>query len=156
MTTRTRFISNQLISSSQSGPIARAGYGVVDSFVARTQRMFVEHVTLEPNLRVERGADCQRAAQGTSIDEDLEFDAFQIEMNPEELATGKRISQRLEGNDSTGETPVVFVCGASRRGFFEGQPACLSFAATHARAIGKTAKTNVQLLRAESGWTNLG
>jgi len=116
--------------------------------------VFVEHVTLKPNLRVECGANCEGATQRASIDEHFEFNAVQIEMNPEEFASGKRIPQRLEGNDATRETPVVFVCGSSRRGFFEGHPARFALAATHARAIGETAETDVQLLRAKSRWTN--
>src|ERR1041384_845031 len=112
-------------------------------------------MTLKPNLRVERGANCQRATKRATVDEHLELDAFQIEMNPEELAAGERILQWLESNDSTRKAPVVFVCGSSRRGFFEWYPARLAFTATHAPAIGGTAKTDVQLLRAESRWANL-
>ena len=65
---------------------------MIDALVARTQCMFVEHVTLQPNLRVKRGADGQRvAAQGALVNENFEFDAFEVEVNPEELASGKRI-----------------------------------------------------------------
>src|SRR5689334_22603591 len=42
------------------------------------------------------------------------------------------------------------------RGFFERHPARLALAATHARAIRETAETDMQLLGAETRWTNLG
>ena len=47
------------ISPSQSSPKTGRRMGVIDTLVTRTQRVFVEHVALKPNLRVERGADRQ-------------------------------------------------------------------------------------------------
>jgi hypothetical protein len=47
--------------------------------------------------------------------------------------------------------------GRSRWGsFFEGQPTGFSLSTADARAVSKPAQTDVQLLRGESGWTNLG
>ena len=43
--------------------------------------MFVKHVSLQPDFRIERGADRQRiATQGALVDEHFEFDAIEIEM----------------------------------------------------------------------------
>ena len=53
--------------------------------------MFVEYVTLEPNLRIECGANCKGSTQCATVNQHFEFDAFEIEMNPEELAAGERI-----------------------------------------------------------------
>ena len=48
--------------------------------------MFVDHVSLKPNFRIECRAHTQLTTQGAPVDKDFEFDAIEIEMNPEELA----------------------------------------------------------------------
>ena len=64
--------------------------------------MFIKHVSLKPNLRIERGSDSQRtAAECTLINQNFELDAVQIEMNPKEFAAGKRILQWFESDNAS-------------------------------------------------------
>ena len=53
--------------------------------------MFVEHVALQPNFRFQARADGQLATQSTAVNQYFELDAFEIEMNPKQFTTGKRI-----------------------------------------------------------------
>src|SRR2546423_1812250 len=162
ITTRARLIQISvnpcnlwLISSFQSTPETRLRTGVINTFITRTQRMLVEHVSLQPNLRVEVCADSQSiATQRALIDEHFELDALEIEMNPEELASGKRISQRLESDHAPRQTPVVFMCSPRRRCFLQRRPMRLSLPASYAGPIRKPAQTDVKFLRAETSWTN--
>src|SRR5215212_7877536 len=106
--------------------------------------MFVEYVPLKPNLRVECSADSQGvAAQDALIDEHFQLDAFEVEMNPEEIASGKRVFQRFESDYAARQTPIILVRRPRGRGLFEGHPTRLPFPAPHARAISKTTKTDV-------------
>ena len=51
--------------------------------------MLVKHVSLKPNFRFERGPNGECVAtQGALVYENFEFDAFEIEMNPDEFAAG--------------------------------------------------------------------
>ena len=51
--------------------------------------MLVEHVTLKPNFRIERRSNRQRiSAQCALVNENFELDAFEIEMDPNQLFAG--------------------------------------------------------------------
>src|ERR1044071_8218447 len=115
--------------------------------------MFVEYVSLKPNLSIECGSDSQGvAAQGALVDEHFELDAFEIEVNPEELASGKWVSQRFESDHAARQTPIILMRCAGGRGFFEWHPPRLRLSSPHARAIRQTTKTDVQLLSAKPRW----
>lgn len=61
--------------------------------------MLVEHVALKPNFGFDSCADAQRiSTERTLINQDLELDAFEVEMNPEKLASGKRVLQWFESD----------------------------------------------------------
>src|SRR5690348_12446431 len=75
-------------------------------------------------------------------------------MNPEKLASRKRIAQGLKRDHTSRQAPIVFMRGSRGRGFFERRPPRLALAATHARAICETAKTDVQLLGGKAGGSN--
>jgi len=63
--------------------------------------MFVQYVSLEPNLGVEHCADCQWCAtQRSLVHKYFKFHPVQVEMNPEKLTSGKRILQRPESDDA--------------------------------------------------------
>jgi len=88
--------------------------------------MLVEHMALQPNFSIKRCADCQRiAAQSALVDENFELDAFEIEMNPNEILAGQRIAQRFKSDYATRQTPIVLMGCARGCGFFQRQPACL-------------------------------
>src|SRR5687768_2006778 len=109
--------------TTQGGPKTRTRTSVVDTFVTRPQRMLAEYMSLKPNFRVEHRADHQRiTAQRALVDQNLQLDAFEVDMNPHEILTRKWITQRFERYDATGQTPVVLVGRAGRGRFFQRQP----------------------------------
>jgi len=66
---------------------------LIDTLVTRTQRLLVEHVTLQPNFRVENCAGHQRiAAQRALVDQYFQFHPFQINVYPVEFASGQWVS----------------------------------------------------------------
>lgn len=74
---------------------------MIDAFVTRAQGVFVKHMSLKPDFRFESRADPQCAApQHAPVYQHFELNAFQIEMNPEKLASRKRVSQWFEGDDA--------------------------------------------------------
>src|SRR6266403_1793729 len=77
-------------------------------------------------------------------------------MNPKQFAAGKRISEWLEGNNATRQTPVVLVRRARGSRLLQRQPTSLGWCSPHTGPIGKPAKTDVQLLRAETGRFDFG
>src|SRR5438045_8355164 len=76
-------------------------------------------------------------------------------MNPEEFLSGKRISQGLESDHTARQAPIVFMRCPRRRCLFQRHPARFSLSTSHASAICQSAQTDMQLLRAKAGWTNL-
>jgi len=80
--------------------------------------MFVEHVPLQPNLRIDCCAHRQSiATQRTLINEDFELDALEIEVNPEELASGLKAITRpdkLQSFSCAARAGAVFSSGAQR------------------------------------------
>src|SRR3569832_666891 len=105
---KTRVIRG-LISSSQSTPETRVCAGKIDALITRAQCVFVDHVSLQPNFRLQHRAYTQLTTQRATIDEHFEFDTFEIEANPEQLTTRQRIRQRLERDHTPRETPIIFV-----------------------------------------------
>src|ERR1700754_2551934 len=67
-----------------------------------------------------------------------------------------RIWWGYKGNDSTRQTPVIFVSCSSRGSFLQRNPASLALSSAHTCPICKTTKANVQLLCAESCRSHFG
>ena len=78
---------------------------------------------MQPDLGGEGRADRERVApQRPPVDEDFELQAFEVEVDPVELAPRHGVAQRLERDDAARERPVVLVRGARGRGLFERLP----------------------------------
>ena len=93
---------------------------MVHAFVARTQRVFIEHVALQPDFRFQKRADRQFTAQRTPVDQNFELEPVQIQVDPEQFASGKRVLQWFESYNAATQSPIVFMSGASRSLFFQG------------------------------------
>src|SRR5258705_7124386 len=77
-------------------------------------------------------------------------------MNPKQITTGKRISQRLKRYYPARQAPVVFMCGACGGCLLERHPASLPPHGAHPRTVRQATQPNVQLLRAKARRPDLG
>src|SRR5258705_5830595 len=77
-------------------------------------------------------------------------------MNPKQVTTGERISQRLKRYHAARQAPVVFMCGACGGCFLERHPASFSLHTAHPRTVRQATQPNVQLLRAKARRPDIG
>src|SRR5437763_13209076 len=97
-----------LVRSRERRPEVARGARSVNAFISESQRLFVKHVALKPNLGRQRCADLETATrQRASIDKHFKFESAHVEIDPIEFATGQRIAQRFEGDDATAKNPIV-------------------------------------------------
>ena len=91
-----------LISALQLRPEVCGRSGTVYAFIARAQCQLIEHMTLQPDLSVERNSWRQSVpAQRSLVYQDFEIHSLEIEMHPIQVAAGERILEWLKSDNAT-------------------------------------------------------